>query len=328
MLFISHDQDDQAPLSQLRLIVKLAGIECWNQDAMQTGLSLREQLRQVIRECDVCLFLATRRSIGSSWCRAELGAFWGAGKRVVSLLQDADLTDADLPPQLQGDLWTRNAERAFDAIREEIIAARARGPLRDAEVKRSVCLVQSNDSALATGYLAAPDLVVCPNYCVTDREARFNVTFSGGGTVSALVALVDESSGTALLKLETPMPSLVPLRLVENPQAGSSCRGFGFPDVASGSALPFQCEIVDADHVDKDGSRWVMVHSPIFATGPLEGLGGSPVWTSAGVNGHVYEQLRQERSGSAAFGMVFLTPAPLIVQTLGRLVSVSGLTRR
>jgi hypothetical protein len=329
VLFISHDQEDVAPLSQVRLIVKLAGVPYWSTESLQAGVLLREQLRLAIRDCDVCLFIATRRSIGSSWCRAELGAFWGAGKRVVSLLQDPELTDGDLPPQLHGDLWTRDAEVALKAIRDEIAAARMRDPIRDLDAKRAVCLVGGlKGSVQSTGYLVAPDLVVCTDYSAGNMGQGMLVSFFGGETVQGDVILDDETAGTAVLRLARSMDNLVPLTLTESVQTGTSCRGMGFPSVASGSAVPFQCEVIDGDHTDKRGSRWVVVHSPLFATTSLAGFGGSPVWISTGVVGHIYRTLREPGQNTAAFGVAYLSPSAVIMETLARAVDVRSLTRR
>ena len=52
----------------------------WNPAEVKAGSSLRDQLRQAVEHCSVCIFVATHRAIESSWCGAELGAFWGAGK--------------------------------------------------------------------------------------------------------------------------------------------------------------------------------------------------------------------------------------------------------
>jgi len=329
MLFISHDQDDEAPLSQVHLILKLAGIEYWDSKRMRAGELLREQLRRAIQECDLCLFIATRRSVGSSWCRAELGAFWGAGKRVISLLQDPELTDADLPPQLQGDLWTRNAEVALHEIREEVTSARSRRALQNIDAKRSVCSVRSAIHA-ATGYLVSSDLVVCPDYVCANERDEVQVSFLGCETVSASVVSVDESRGSAALKLSISPSGLSPLRFAGSAQTGTLCRGVGFPTLAFGAAIPFNCEVVDPDYLDRRyGCRRVAVHSPIFASGPMTGFGGSPVWTGAGVLGHLYNILSDsDRDNNVApFGIVLLSPAESILKFLGGIVDIGGITR-
>src|SRR5215510_9580235 len=90
---------------------------------IKPGASLREQLRAAVERCDVCIFVATRDSIESSWCGAELGAFWGAGKPVIVYLAEASLAEDELPPIVQGDVWERRIARIADRAREIVSQA-------------------------------------------------------------------------------------------------------------------------------------------------------------------------------------------------------------
>jgi hypothetical protein len=118
--FISHSQKDEAIYSALCMALDAAEIVRWDPLKMSPGRSLADQLQQAIQRCEVCIFIATRRSIESTWCLAELGAFWGAGKRVLIFLADPDLTEAVLPPQFKGNLRVENAGKLVDATREAI----------------------------------------------------------------------------------------------------------------------------------------------------------------------------------------------------------------
>lgn len=115
--FISHKFEDVAIYSAICLALDAGGVERWDPAKMTRGDSLADQLRDAIRECEVCIFLATRRSIDSAWCLAELGAFWGAGKRVLLFMADPDLTDAMLPPQFKGDLKVASAQELIDSVK-------------------------------------------------------------------------------------------------------------------------------------------------------------------------------------------------------------------
>ncbi len=114
--FISHSHEDKASYSTLCLALEGAQIPRFDVDTLAPGLSLADQLRAVIDQCEVCIFLATRRSIKSRWCLAELGAFWGAGKRAIVYVADPDLTEADIPPQFQGNLRTTSARQLVAAV--------------------------------------------------------------------------------------------------------------------------------------------------------------------------------------------------------------------
>ncbi|HKH50135.1 MAG TPA: toll/interleukin-1 receptor domain-containing protein [Thermoanaerobaculia bacterium] len=114
--FISHSFKDEAVYSAVCLAVDAAGIKRWDPAMMSPGESLADQLRNAIRECEVCAFIATRRSIESPWCLAELGAFWGADKKVLLFMADPDLADSMLPPQFKGNLRVSTAQELIKAL--------------------------------------------------------------------------------------------------------------------------------------------------------------------------------------------------------------------
>jgi len=114
--FISHSQKDSGMFTALRAGLTAHGIKVWDPADMGAGALLSEQLREAIYGCDVCIFLATKSSVESGWCMAEIGAFWGAGKRVIVFIADPAIDETQLPPQLKGNLWTNN----FDKIVRDV----------------------------------------------------------------------------------------------------------------------------------------------------------------------------------------------------------------
>jgi CheY-like chemotaxis protein len=107
-VFISYSFDDQPDFDNIADWLKNLGVPYWKPAEIRTGESLREQLRQVIGSCAACIFVATRNSVASSWCNAELGAFWGASIPIITYLADSSLAKEALPPIVQGDVWDRN----------------------------------------------------------------------------------------------------------------------------------------------------------------------------------------------------------------------------
>jgi len=101
-VFLSHSFQDEAVYSTLRLALHAEGIRLWDRQEISAGESLSVQLQEAIRSCSTCVLIATRRSVESSWCNAELGAFWGSGKRVILFMVDPDLAESVLPPQFKG----------------------------------------------------------------------------------------------------------------------------------------------------------------------------------------------------------------------------------
>ena len=117
MIFVSHSDKDEAAYSNFCLALDGSSVNRWDPQTMAVGSSLADQLREAIRTCDACVFLATKRSVESKWCMAELGAFWGAGKHVIVFLTDPEITEAQLPVQFQGNLWSRDARRVLEDIK-------------------------------------------------------------------------------------------------------------------------------------------------------------------------------------------------------------------
>jgi TIR domain len=119
-IFVSYSFKDEAVFSTLALALDAAGIERWDSASMSVGDSLAGQLRAAIGHCEICIFIATRRSIESPWCLAELGAFWGAGKKVFLFMADPDLAESTLPPQFKGTLRVDNGRVLIESIQKTI----------------------------------------------------------------------------------------------------------------------------------------------------------------------------------------------------------------
>lgn len=125
-VFISHSFENKPEFDNIADALAQAGVPYWNPNDVKPGSSLRDQLRQAVDHCSVCVFIATHRALESSWCGAELGAFWGAGKPVIIYLSDSSLQEDDLPPIVQGDVWERRISRvvarAGELVKEAVSA--------------------------------------------------------------------------------------------------------------------------------------------------------------------------------------------------------------
>lgn len=119
LTFLSHSSEDKAFYTTFCLVLDAAGLERWDPKSMSVGESLAEQLQTAIRACEVCVLIATRRSVESPWCLAELGAFWGAGKKVLMFIADPDLADTTLPPQFKDTLCTDDASELIATLKNE-----------------------------------------------------------------------------------------------------------------------------------------------------------------------------------------------------------------
>ena len=106
-VFISHSFEDKSEFENVTDWLDQVNVPHWAPSEVKSGASLREQLRVAVNRCNVCIFVATHRSVKSSWCGAELGAFWGAEIPIMVYLADASLPKDALPPIVQGDVWER-----------------------------------------------------------------------------------------------------------------------------------------------------------------------------------------------------------------------------
>jgi CheY-like chemotaxis protein len=138
--FISHSFENKPEFENIADALVQRDVEFWNPAEIRPGASLREQLREAVARCELCIFVATRHSVGSSWCGAELGAFWGAGKPIIVYLAEASLKEDELPQIVQGDVWERKIARIADRAKDittKPSVARGTGPaLRDSSVSQ------------------------------------------------------------------------------------------------------------------------------------------------------------------------------------------------
>jgi hypothetical protein len=106
-IFVSYDFADKAHFENITDALEDAGLDYWKTGETRSGEQLAKQLQDAISRAALCIFIATRNSVSSSWCGAELGAFWGTKKRVLIFLADESLAETDLPRQFQGHFLQR-----------------------------------------------------------------------------------------------------------------------------------------------------------------------------------------------------------------------------
>jgi len=123
-VFISHSFDNKPEFENVTDWLDRLSVPYWKPSEIKSGASLRGQLREAIGTCSVCIFIATHKSVSSSWCGAELGAFWGADIPVIVYLADSSLPEEELPPILQGDVWDRKLSRIATRAAELVKQAR------------------------------------------------------------------------------------------------------------------------------------------------------------------------------------------------------------
>lgn len=126
-VFISHSFENKPEFDNIADALANRSVPYWNPAEVKAGSSLREQLRIAVEKCGVCVFVATSNAIASSWCGAELGAFWGAGKPIIVYLAEPSLHEDELPPIVQGDVWERRISRVADRAKELLAHSQFKG---------------------------------------------------------------------------------------------------------------------------------------------------------------------------------------------------------
>lgn len=169
-VFISHSFENRPEFENVTDALELRGVPFWNPAGIRPGASLREQLRAAVEQCPLCIFIATRKSVGSSWCGAELGAFWGAGKPIIVYLAEASLTDDELPQIVQGDVWERRiakiAERAQEILAQSAGTGGSQRPQGGSSVSQLTVeqLEKMIASAVSLAAATAKDRATVPGF--------------------------------------------------------------------------------------------------------------------------------------------------------------------
>jgi hypothetical protein len=107
LVFISHSARDRWIATQLdRNLRSIPGVETFlDENDIQGGDRIAERVRSEMTRCDEVVILFSTASQQSDWVKAEIGAAWVLGKRIVILLDK--LVPRDIP-QIVSDC------RAFD----------------------------------------------------------------------------------------------------------------------------------------------------------------------------------------------------------------------
>ncbi len=110
-VFISHSSKDQDLYNELFRALRGDEHDAWDPKLMGAGEYLNPQILEAIQKSKICIFLATENSMESSWCAAELGAFWGAGKKIIAYAPNNNFDKDKLPPHLKEQLWVSSYQR-------------------------------------------------------------------------------------------------------------------------------------------------------------------------------------------------------------------------
>ena len=136
-IFISHSLSDKDQFDNIADALDAGAVPYWKPSEIVSGSMLSDQLRTAISRSMACIFIATRHSVDSPWCNAELGAFWGAGKQVFIYLADTSLETERLPKQFQGHYLEKRISKLVQTCRACVVKHDSPNPEPDESMSDS-----------------------------------------------------------------------------------------------------------------------------------------------------------------------------------------------
>jgi hypothetical protein len=258
------------------------------------------------------VFIATPASVKSSWCQAELGAFWGAGKPIIPYVQ-AGVSDADLPVSVQFLARPEDDDRLIDRVEDEL---RRQRRLTDAQVARACCRIEkAHKDVIGTGYVREGGFVVTTAEVGARAGKRWSVIFERRRCVVE-PGPVQHRAGAVEAAIDATLDDLPRLSLATKaPLPGAVCKVFVSPAIADGAVVALPAELLDQRRTAPDGTERRLLHCPVLAGQDVKGLKGSPVLSEGQVIGHVDGALVE--GDRIAFGLLAIVPIDTVRNALG-----------
>src|SRR5271166_3192157 len=121
--FISFAADDKLTVDPLTESVPKGLFRIYTHD-FRDGTTLITEMERHVRGCSLFLFLASKASLASSWCRYEISLAQveaiTRGIKVIALTLDTSVQISDLPQWMRG-YWTPTTSGRMHALRRRFI---------------------------------------------------------------------------------------------------------------------------------------------------------------------------------------------------------------
>jgi hypothetical protein len=123
-VFISHASVDRWVAGQIAKELSALGARCFlDSHSLETGDPLDERLREALSTADELLVLLTPAALERPYVWIEIGAAWGAGKRIAGILYGtttAHLAARDGTPAFMTGILLRDLNDDFGRYTEEL----------------------------------------------------------------------------------------------------------------------------------------------------------------------------------------------------------------
>ncbi len=116
-VFISYSSKSRNYRILLENYLKDHGVTSFwiDEEEIRPGENISDRIKAGVGQCSCCVFLLNQHSLDSTWCMAEVGAFWGANKRIIVHPIDPR---CNVPPILEGILLAKNLEDVIKSCSE------------------------------------------------------------------------------------------------------------------------------------------------------------------------------------------------------------------
>ena len=102
-VFVSFAHVDEVRVAALAKVLAVAGFEPWWDDHLEPGEDWKAELMRQIAACDAFLYVASRDSVESEWCRWELAQATALSKFIVPIIirPGTTLSPGDFEPSIR-----------------------------------------------------------------------------------------------------------------------------------------------------------------------------------------------------------------------------------
>ena len=95
-MFVSYSSDDRPTAQAVAADLIVAGLTSWHDERVPGGAAWWDEILDQLESCELLVFVASKRSARSRWCRTEIDYADALGKPILPLLVD-DVDAQDLP---------------------------------------------------------------------------------------------------------------------------------------------------------------------------------------------------------------------------------------
>lgn len=187
---------------------------------------------------------------------------------------------------------------------------------------RTSCVRVRAPARTGTGYFVESDLIATCEHVIESAGdgGEVEIEFQSD-RLTGRILRSDRSTDCALIQLARPSELATVLGLAAQYDGTGSWNGYGFPALASGTAIPLSGIVMDPCSLDDQKRMVRTLYSDSVAAGmaaPIHGFSGSPVLVNDVVVGHLSRVLSMPGAeGRPALGLIYAARSENMLALLG-----------